>query len=477
MWRSTGWSRSAAAGILPSGHTPAGSSERRSRSRAASPATSARMRAGRASRPRRHRMGRMPLCPRSRRRSRCARARARRPAARPGSRDSRHPHAAEIVDAHHGLDVVEIDLCQCLPGRDPGVVDQESRRRMPREHSCRERLDVRAVADIADLDLGADLGRDLSQAIFPSGDEHTVPTVFCQGSGGGLSDPGGRTGDDGDGLHRVNVTHVVARGPSCRRHPRLRGRRPTAASGRAGTRHPVAGTPFAARAPQACRGRGRHGLAVGRAAGSRGHRPGGARSGRGRRRRTSRPRILFPRPLPPGGWRCAATASRSGTSLPPAVDRPRHEGRERAWRHRRRGAGRGRPAPCGSRRSSPVRRRRACRRSVPGAHHEAVERGRLELADHVRGDHELGGRSRRAGIADGPGWACRSTVGPVAASAFAARAISGSASTSSTCRFRARPRPPPRLRSPVLRRGREPTPVANQVARASTCRNTSATAA
>ena len=97
-------------------------------------------------------------------------------ASSPGRNTARAPDAAEVVDPHHPLDEVEVDLEKRSACGHAGVVDEEVERGVPLEDARCERLDCGAVADVAELDLGADLVGEGAQPILPARDEHTVPS-------------------------------------------------------------------------------------------------------------------------------------------------------------------------------------------------------------------------------------------------------------------------------------------------------------
>jgi len=49
-----------------------------------------------------------------------------------------------------------------------------------RDHARREGLDRRAVADVADLGLGAELLRNLAQPLLTACDEYAGPALFAK---------------------------------------------------------------------------------------------------------------------------------------------------------------------------------------------------------------------------------------------------------------------------------------------------------
>ncbi len=79
---------------------------------------------------------------------------------------------------------------------------------MPLEHAHRERLDGGAIADVAELDLGADLAGERPEPVLAAGDEHAVPARRRERACGRLADARRCSRDDGDALHPSNVTQM-----------------------------------------------------------------------------------------------------------------------------------------------------------------------------------------------------------------------------------------------------------------------------
>ena len=127
---------------------------------------------------------------------------------RPGSSAARQPDPAEVVDARDLLDEVEVDVRERPAGGHARVVDERLDGRVTLEDACRERLDGRAVADVARLRLAAGLLGQRLQPVFAAGDEDAVPAARREQARGRLADPGGRTCDDRDALHGANVTQM-----------------------------------------------------------------------------------------------------------------------------------------------------------------------------------------------------------------------------------------------------------------------------
>ena len=71
---------------------------------------------------------------------------------------------------------------------------------MPIGDASRQCIDGRPVADVADLDLGADVGRELAQSLLASGDQDAAPALLRELARQGGTDPAGAAGDDGDAL-------------------------------------------------------------------------------------------------------------------------------------------------------------------------------------------------------------------------------------------------------------------------------------
>ena len=79
----------------------------------------------------------------------------------------------------------------------------------------RDRLDGVAVADVAELDLAADLVGERAQPVLAPCDEHAPPASLGEQPGGRLPDPGRGSRDDrdllaGHGGNLVNARHGFA---------------------------------------------------------------------------------------------------------------------------------------------------------------------------------------------------------------------------------------------------------------------------
>ena len=70
--------------------------------------------------------------------------------------------------------------------------------RVPLGDAGSGRLDLRAVGDVADLGLGAELACDTLQPLGSAGEEDAAPAARGQEPRGGGSDPARSSGYDGD---------------------------------------------------------------------------------------------------------------------------------------------------------------------------------------------------------------------------------------------------------------------------------------
>ena len=80
---------------------------------------------------------------------------------------------------------------------------------MPLEHAGRERLDGGAVADVADLDLAADLVGEGAEQVLAARDEDAVPAAGCERARGRLADARRCSRDDGDPLHGPQPNQIA----------------------------------------------------------------------------------------------------------------------------------------------------------------------------------------------------------------------------------------------------------------------------
>ena len=110
------------------------------------------------------------------------------------------PDAAEIVDRGDALDELRVDVEEAPARGNPGVVDEQSDRRMPCEHASRDLVDLRAVGDVADLPLAADLARDPLELVGAPGEEHAAPAALRELARGRLPDARGGSRDHRDPL-------------------------------------------------------------------------------------------------------------------------------------------------------------------------------------------------------------------------------------------------------------------------------------
>ena len=81
---------------------------------------------------------------------------------------------------------------------------------MPLEEARGERLDCGAVADVAELDLAADLVRERTQSILAPCDEDAVPALLREQPCGRLADAGGRSRYDRDALNAFTVPRLIS---------------------------------------------------------------------------------------------------------------------------------------------------------------------------------------------------------------------------------------------------------------------------
>ena len=73
-----------------------------------------------------------------------------------------------------------------------------------------ERIDRGAVADVAELDLPADLVRERTQPILAPCDEDAVPAILREQPRGGLANTGGRSCYDRDALNAFTVPKLIS---------------------------------------------------------------------------------------------------------------------------------------------------------------------------------------------------------------------------------------------------------------------------
>jgi hypothetical protein len=81
---------------------------------------------------------------------------------------------------------------------------------MPLEDARGERIDCGAVADVAEVDLSADLVRERAKPIFATGDEDAVPALLREQPRGGFADAGGRSRYDRDALNAFTVPRLIS---------------------------------------------------------------------------------------------------------------------------------------------------------------------------------------------------------------------------------------------------------------------------
>ena len=108
------------------------------------------------------------------------------------------PDAAEVVDAQHPLHEIEVGVHERVSLGDAGVVHEQMHGRVALEHTRRHGLDRLPVADVADLELTAELLGERTEPLLAARDEHAVPVPLGELAGDGLADPRRRSGDDRD---------------------------------------------------------------------------------------------------------------------------------------------------------------------------------------------------------------------------------------------------------------------------------------
>ena len=99
----------------------------------------------------------------------------------PGHEGARAPDTAEVVDAGHPLDQVEVRPQERPAGGHAGVVDEEVDRRVALEHAGRERPDGLAIADVAHLHLAPDLVREGAQQLLAARHERRSAIPWLRG--------------------------------------------------------------------------------------------------------------------------------------------------------------------------------------------------------------------------------------------------------------------------------------------------------
>ena len=106
------------------------------------------------------------------------------------------PDAAEVVRARHLLDPLRREAQEAAAARDAGVVDEQRDAGVALHDRGGRPLDRLAVADVAELPLGAELLGERPQALFAARDQDAVPAAPAQGSRHRGPDPARAAGDD-----------------------------------------------------------------------------------------------------------------------------------------------------------------------------------------------------------------------------------------------------------------------------------------
>ncbi len=116
----------------------------------------------------------------------------------PGQEGAQAPDAAEVVDAYRALDDLGIDVEEAPARGDARVVHEQIDRRVTFQHARRHLVDLRAVGDVADLPLPADLRSDPLEVVGAPGQEHAVPALAGELACDCLADSSRRSRDHRD---------------------------------------------------------------------------------------------------------------------------------------------------------------------------------------------------------------------------------------------------------------------------------------
>src|SRR5205085_8622338 len=127
-----------------------------------------------------------------------------------GQERAQAPDGAEVVDADEPLEAVGVDRREARAARYAGVVDEEVDPGVPRANALRRLLDRAPLADVAALELTAQLAGERAEPFFAARDEHAEPVASCERTGDRLADPAGSAGDDRDASQRQMRTGRVA---------------------------------------------------------------------------------------------------------------------------------------------------------------------------------------------------------------------------------------------------------------------------
>ncbi len=125
------------------------------------------------------------------------------PACRPCLERAGAPDRAEVVRPQHLLDPIGVEVHEVAATRDARVQDEEvDPAAVPLEHRRGHRLDLSAVADVAELVLAAERLGERLEPLLAARDEHAVPPGLRERPRGRLADAARRTGDDCDSARR-----------------------------------------------------------------------------------------------------------------------------------------------------------------------------------------------------------------------------------------------------------------------------------
>jgi hypothetical protein len=108
------------------------------------------------------------------------------------------PDRAEVVDAQHFLEPVEVDLGEAAPSGDAGVVHQQLEPGVALAHLRGHALDVLAPADVAQLVLRTQLVGKRMEAVLTPCEQHELPAARGERARDCRTDPARGPGDDAD---------------------------------------------------------------------------------------------------------------------------------------------------------------------------------------------------------------------------------------------------------------------------------------
>ena len=106
------------------------------------------------------------------------------------------PDAAEVVRARHLLDPLRVGAQEAAPAGNARVVDEQLDLRVPLDDRGGRALDRLAIADVAELLLGADLLGERPQPLLAARDQHALPAAARAAPRDRRPDPARAAGDD-----------------------------------------------------------------------------------------------------------------------------------------------------------------------------------------------------------------------------------------------------------------------------------------